>query len=174
MKGHISTENWIWRSHRYVRIWTCFVPWEGWIYSMPADMKHYVKSSVRKRSTGLMGSKEKGESGGSMGLLGSYFLLQKRFVGKNKYCGTSIWTLTVDMWREIQHITWKSTKETNRPSLVMHLNVGLKPIVMITVVKKTPLNMCRQQTCLKWIGVHQAYFQWHNWRQFFDLVLQVR
>ena len=56
---------------------------------MPADMKHYVKSSVRKRSTSHMGSKEKGELKGSMGLVGIYFVLQKRFVGK-KYCGTTV------------------------------------------------------------------------------------
>ena len=47
--------------------------------SMPADMKHYVKSSARKRSTGLMGSKEKGESGGSMGLLGVSFFSETFF-----------------------------------------------------------------------------------------------
>ena len=31
--------------------------------SMPADMKHYVKSSVRKRCSSNAGSKEKGEFG---------------------------------------------------------------------------------------------------------------
>ena len=134
--------------------------------SMPADMKHYVKSSVRKRSTGLMGSKEKGESGGSVGLLGVFFFCRNVFLEKINIMEHLFGHLQCKMlWREIQQIKWKSTKETNRPSSVTFLQVGLKPIDMIAVVKKTPLNMCRQQTCLKWMGEN---FIKHNFSDIID------
>ena len=100
------------------------------------------------------------------GAIGGFFFCRNVFLEKINIMEHLFGHLQCKMlWREIQQIKWKSTKETNRPSSVTFPQVGLKPINMIAVVKKTPLNMCRQQTCLKWMGEN---FIKHNFSDIID------